>query len=192
MLQRLYNRTMSLAAGRHAVSALCAISFIESSVFPIPPDVLLVPMILAAPRRAWTLATIATAASVVGGYLGYAIGYYAFAAIGMPILEFYHVVDKYEALKASFDHWGAWIIIAKGMTPIPFKLLTIASGAFKFDLATFTVAAIVSRSLRFFLVAALLWWYGEAVRLFIERRLALVTSAFVAALVGGFVALRYL
>ncbi len=192
MLQRLYDRAMRLAASEHAIPALAAVSFIESSIFPIPPDVLLVPMILANPRRAWSLAAIATAASVLGGYLGYAIGYYTFAAIGRPILEFYHVMDKYDELKAAFDQWGAWIIIAKGMTPVPFKLLTIASGALKFDLATFTVAAVISRSLRFFLVAALLWRFGEPVRRFIERRLTLVTSAFVVALVGGFVMLRYL
>jgi membrane protein YqaA with SNARE-associated domain len=192
MLQRLYDRTMRLAASEHALPALAAISFIESSIFPIPPDVLLVPMVLAHPSRAWRYALVATIASVIGGYLGYAIGYYTFAAIGQPILEFYHIMDKYEALKASFDQWGAWIIIAKGMTPIPFKLLTIASGALRFDLATFTVASIVSRSLRFFLVAALLWWFGEPIRRFIERRLTLVTSAFVVVLVGGFVVLRYI
>jgi membrane protein YqaA with SNARE-associated domain len=192
MLQRLYDRTMRLAASEHALPALAAISFIESSIFPIPPDVLLVPMVLAHPSRAWRYALVATIASVIGGYLGYAIGYYTFAAIGQPILEFYHIMDKYETLKASFDEWGAWIIIAKGMTPIPFKLLTIASGALRFDLATFTVASIVSRSLRFFLVAALLWWFGEPIRRFIERRLTLVTSAFVVVLVGGFVVLRYI
>ena len=192
MLQSLYNRMMRLAASDHAVAALAVIAFVESSIFPIPPDVLLIPMVLAFPRRAWQYAAVATAASVIGGYLGYAIGYYTFNALGRPILEFYHVMDKYDALKASFDQWGAWIIIAKGMTPIPYKLITIASGALKFDLMTFTIASLVSRSLRFFLVAALLWWFGEPIRLFIERRLTLVTTAFVVALVGGFVLLRYL
>lgn len=183
---------MRLAASRHALWALIGVSVIESSVFPIPPDVLLIPMVLADPRRAWRLASLATLASVLGGYLGYAIGYFAFAAIGQPILEFYHVMDKYEALKASYDQWGAWIIILKGMTPIPYKLITIASGAFKFDLASFTIASVISRSLRFFLLAALLWWFGEPVRLFIERRLSLVTSAFVVLLIGGFLVLRYI
>lgn len=192
MLQQLYDRTMRLAASRHALWALVGVSFIESSFFPIPPDVMLIPMILAAKRDAWRLAAIATLASVVGGFLGYAIGYYAFAAIGRPILDFYHAMDKYEALKASFDEWGAWIIILKGMTPIPYKLITITSGALNFNLVTFAIASVISRSLRFFLVAALLWWFGEPVRLFIERRLTLVTSAFVVLLVGGFVVLRYL
>ena len=192
MLQSLYDRMMRLAASDHAVAALAVVAFVESSIFPIPPDVLLIPMVLAFPRRAWQYAAVATAASVIGGYLGYAIGYYTFNALGRPILEFYHVMDKYDALKASFDQWGAWIIIAKGMTPIPYKLITIASGALKFDLMTFTIASLVSRSLRFFLVAALLWWFGEPIRLFIERRLTLVTTAFVVALIGGFVLLRYL
>lgn len=192
MLQRLYDRVLRLASSEHAVPALAVVSFIESSFFPIPPDVLLIPMVLATPRRALRLAAIATIASVIGGYLGYAIGYYAFAAIGQPILEFYHAMDRYEALKASFDAYGAWIIILKGATPIPYKLLTIAAGAFKFDLASFTLASLISRSLRFFLVALLLYFYGEPIRLFIERRLTLVTSAFVAILVGGFIAVRYL
>ena len=192
MLRRSYDWIMGLASHRDALWALAGVSFIESSVFPIPPDLLLIPMVLATPARAWMLAAICTASSVAGGYLGYAIGYYAFAAIGQPILEFYHAMDKYEALKASFDQWGAWIIIVKGMTPIPYKILTIASGALKFDLATFTFASLISRSLRFLLVAALLWRFGEPIRLFIEQRLMLVTSLFAAALVGGFLALRFL
>lgn len=192
MLKRLYAWLMRLAASEYALPALAAVAFIESSVFPIPPDVLLIPMILAAPRCAWLFAAVATAASVVGGFLGYAIGYFTFAAIGQPILAFYHVMPQYEALKASFAQWGAWIIILKGMTPIPYKLITIASGAFQFNLAAFAVASLISRSLRFFLVAALLRWFGEPIRLFIERRLTLVTSAFVIILIGGFVLLRYL
>jgi len=191
MIESLYQRTLSLAASRHAVLALAAVSFIESSVFPIPPDVLLIPMIMAAPTRAFRLAAICTAASVAGGFLGYAIGYFAFAAIGEPVLRFYQMMDRYEALKASFTEWGAWIIILKGMTPIPYKLITIASGAFHFDLATFAIASVISRSIRFFLVAALLWRFGAPIRDFIEHRLMLVTSVFVVFLVGGFFVLRY-
>jgi membrane protein YqaA with SNARE-associated domain len=192
MLQRLYDRVLAIAAGPHALWALLLVSFAESSFFPLPPDLLLVPMILARPRAAWRLAALCTLASVIGGLLGYAIGYFLFDAIGRPVLEFYHAMDRYDALKAGFDHWGVWIIILKGMTPIPYKLITIASGVAHFDLAAFLGASIVSRSLRFFLVAALLWWFGDAARDFIERRLALVTSVFAVLLVGGFVALRYL
>jgi membrane protein YqaA with SNARE-associated domain len=192
VIDRLYARTLAMAAHRHAMAAMALISFAESSFLPIPPDFLLVPMILAQPRRAWLIAAVCTITSVVGGYVGYAIGYFLFDAIGLPVLEFYHMMDKYEAFKAAFAEWGAWIIVIKGLTPIPFKLVTIASGAAQFDLVPFTLASLVSRSLRFFLLAALLWRFGEPIRDFIERRLMLVTSLAAAALVGGFVILRYL
>ena len=192
MIYRLYSRTLAVAAHRHAMAAMALISFAESSFLPLPPDILLVPMTLAQPRRAWLIAAVCTITSVTGGYVGYAIGYFLFDAIGLPVLEFYHMIDKYEAFKAAFAEWGAWIIVIKGLTPIPFKLVTIASGAAQFDLVTFTLASLVSRSLRFFLLAALLWRFGEPIRYFIERRLMLVTSMIAAALVGGFVVLRYL
>jgi membrane protein YqaA with SNARE-associated domain len=192
VINRLYSRTLAIAAHRHAMAAMALISFAESSFFPLPPDVLLVPMTLARPRRAWLIATVCTITSVVGGYVGYAIGYFLFDTVGRPLLEFYHAMDKYEAFKSAFAEWGAWIIVLKGLTPIPFKLVTIASGAAQFNLVSFTLAALVSRSLRFFLLAALLWRFGEPIREFIERRLMLVTSLVAAALVGGFVLLRYL
>ena len=181
-----------MAAHRHAMAAMALISFAESSFFPLPPDFLLVPMTLAQPRRAWLIAAVCTVTSVVGGYVGYAIGFFLFDAIGRPLLEFYHAMGKYEAFKSAFAEWGAWIIVIKGLTPIPFKLVTIASGAARFDLAAFTLASLVSRSLRFFLLAALLWRFGEPIRDFIERRLVLVTSVVAVALVGGFVVLHYL
>lgn len=186
MLRRFYDRMIEIAAGPNALWALIAVSFAESSFFPIPPDILLIPMMLARPRQAWRLAAVCTLASVVGGMLGYAIGYYGFDLIGRPILEFYHVMGSYAALKVTFDRWGVWIIIIKGLLPIPYKLVTIASGVAHFDFAAFVGASIVSRSLRFFLLAALLWWFGPAVRDFIEKRLMLVTSAFAVCLVGGF------
>jgi len=192
MLDHLYSRTLALAASRHAITALALVAFAEASFFPLPPDLLLIPMILARPRRALLLAAICTLASVVGGFLGYAIGYFLFDAIGRPILEFYHAMDRYEALKQAFAHWGVWIILIKGLTPIPYKFVTIASGVAHFDLLTFALASLASRSFRFFLLAALLRRFGEPVREFLERRLMLVTSLFAVALVGGFVALRYL
>jgi membrane protein YqaA with SNARE-associated domain len=192
MLQRLYARTLAIAAGPNALTALLAVAFIESSLLPIPPDILLIPMILARPAQAWRLAALCTLASVAGGLLGYAIGYFLFDAIGRPVLEFYHAMDRYDALKAGFAEWGVWIIIIKGMTPLPYKLITIASGVVHFDLVSFIGASIISRSLRFFLVAGLLWRFGDAARSFIERRLMLVTTLFAVALVGGFVVVRYL
>ena len=192
MIDRVYSRIVALAESRHAIPALLVVAFAESSFFPLPPDLLLIPMILARPRRAFLLAGLCTVMSVLGGFLGYAIGYFLFDAIGRPILEFYHAMARYDALKAAFAQWGVWIIIIKGLTPIPYKLVTIASGVAQFPLVPFALASLVSRSLRFFLLAVLLWRFGEPVREFIERRLMLVTSLFAAALVGGFVALRYL
>ncbi|HEU0071782.1 MAG TPA: YqaA family protein [Alphaproteobacteria bacterium] len=192
MLRRLYDWTMSLASGRHSERALAGVSFVESSFFPIPPDILLIPMIIAQPQKAWRLATIATISSVVGGFLGYAIGYFLFEAVGQPILQFYGIVDKYDELKHLFDTWGAWIIIVKGMTPIPYKFLTITAGALHFDLLVFTIASVISRGLRFFLVAALLWKFGEPIRDFIEKRLTLVLTLGLVILIGGFVVIKYL
>jgi len=188
MLQRLYARTLAIAAGPNALLALLAVAFVESSLLPIPPDILLIPMILAQPARAFRLALLCTLASVAGGLVGYAIGYFLFDAIGRPILEYNHAMAGYEALKAGFAKWGVWIIIIKGMTPIPYKLVTIASGVVHFPLLPFIAASLVSRSLRFFLIALLLWWFGDAAREFIERRLMLMTGLFAILLVGGIVA----
>jgi membrane protein YqaA with SNARE-associated domain len=191
-MKRLYDWTMSLAARPNAIWALAVISFVESSFFPIPPDVLMIPMVLAAPTRAWFIAAVCTVSSVIGGYLGYTIGYFAFEAIGRPILDFYGALDKYASVKATFDEWGTWFIIVKGATPIPYKLVTIFAGTVHFDLWQFTLSSLISRALRFFLVAALLWRFGQPIRVFVEERLTLVTTVFVVALIGGFVAFRYL
>jgi membrane protein YqaA with SNARE-associated domain len=192
MLRRFYDWTMRLAAGPNAIWAMALVSFVESSVFPIPPDVLMIPMVLADRRRAWWIATVCTIASVLGGFLGYAIGYELFDTVGQRILEFYGAMDRYAAVKDTFDRWGAWFIIVKGMTPIPYKIVTIFSGAVHFDLLQFTVSSLISRSIRFFLLAALLWQFGEPIRDFIERRLTFVTTVFAAFLVGGFLIVRYL
>ena len=186
VLRRLYDWTLSFAGSRHAVWVLAAVSFIESSVFPIPPDVLLIPMVLANRSRAWRLAAVCTVSSLLGGFLGYAIGYFAFDALGMPLLRFYGITDQFHSLQGLYERWGAWLIIIKGATPIPYKLVTIASGAFHFDLLTFAVCSVISRGIRFVLIAGLLWQFGEPIRDFIERRLGLVFSLGVAALVGGF------
>lgn len=183
---------MAKAGHRHALWWLAAVSFIESSVFPIPPDVMLIPMVLAAPTRWARIAMVCTLASVAGGFLGYAIGHFAMDSIGMAILGAFHLVDKFHALKPVIDEWGVWFIIVKGMTPIPYKLVTITAGAFDFDLARFTFASVIARGLRFFLVAALLWKFGTPIRDFVERRLTLVTTLFVLLLVGGFAVLKFL
>jgi len=191
MIRGLYDWMMRLAGSRHAVPALAAVSFVESSFFPIPPDVMLVPMVLVRRDKAFTYAAVATIASVIGGLFGYAIGHYAFEAIGRPVLEFYGKTEAFERLRQLFAEYGVWILIIKGMTPIPYKILTIAAGVASMPLLPFVLASIVARAMRFFLVAGLLYFFGEPVREFIEKRLALVTTGFVVALVGGFVALRY-
>jgi membrane protein YqaA with SNARE-associated domain len=169
-----------------------AVAFAESSFFPIPPDVMLIPMVLANRDKAFRIALVCTVCSVLGGLLGYAIGYYFFETIGEWVVRTYGLQAGLEKFRAGFQEWGIWIILIKGLTPIPYKLVTIASGAAHFDLFTFVWASIVTRGIRFFLVAALLWKFGEPIRAFIEKRLTLLTWLFLIALVGGFVAFRYL
>jgi membrane protein YqaA with SNARE-associated domain len=192
MIHRLYQWMMRLAGHRHAVAWLAAISFIESSVFPIPPDVMLIPMVLAAPTRAWRLAAVATLASVAGGWLGYAIGAALYQGFGAKIIALYHLEAGFASFQDMFQRYGGWIVLAKGMTPIPFKLVTIASGVVHLDPLVFTLSAIGSRAIRFFLVAGLLHHYGEPIRQFVEQRLVMVTTAALALLVGGFLVLRWI
>jgi membrane protein YqaA with SNARE-associated domain len=192
VLRRLYDWTMSQAAGPHATRALAVVSFLESSIFPIPPDAMLVPMVLAQPHRAWRIALVATVASVVGGLAGYAIGFFLFETLGAWIIEVYGLGDKFADFQRTWNEWGVWIIMIKGLTPIPYKLVTIASGLAAFSLPVFIVASVVTRGARFFLVAALLRYFGTPIRTFIEDRLTLVTTSFAAMIVLGFVVLRYL
>jgi membrane protein YqaA with SNARE-associated domain len=191
VLRRLYDWVMRLAHHRRALWALAAISFAESSFFPIPPDVMLIPMVLADRRKAWLYAGVCTLASVAGAFLGYWIGHALYESVGRPIIEFYGAGARVQALIDQFNRWGFWIILGKGLTPIPFKIVTIACGMAGFNPGLFFIACVITRGARFFLVAALLHRYGEPIRDFIERRLTLVTSAFLVLLVGGFVALTY-
>jgi membrane protein YqaA with SNARE-associated domain len=191
-LHRLYAWTMAQASRPHALWLLALISFVESSVFPIPPDVLLIPMVLAAPHRAWLIAGVCTISSVAGGMLGYAIGALLFGTIGAPILEFYGYMDKFAEFQASYNEWGGWIVFGAGLTPFPYKVITIASGVTDLSLTTFVIASVLARGMRFFLVAALLWYCGEPIRLFIERNLGWLTVLFFVLLLGGFLVLRLL
>jgi membrane protein YqaA with SNARE-associated domain len=191
MLRRLYDWTMSLAGRRNAPAALAAVSFAESSFFPIPPDAVLLPMILARPDRAWSLAAICTVASVVGGVFGYAIGYFLFETVGRLLIDVYGYAEGFTEFQQAYAEWGLWIILIKGMTPIPYKLVTIASGLAGFDIVVFILASIVTRGARFFLVAALLRWYGPMIREFVERHLKWVTTGFVLLIIAGFAIARY-
>lgn len=191
-IRRLYDWTLRIAAHRHATLGLAGVAFAESSFFPIPPDVILIPMCVARRDRAFFYALICTVSSVIGGFFGYLIGYTLYETIGEPIIRFYGAGADFAALQARYAEWGGWIIFAKGMTPIPYKILTILSGVMKQNLLVFFVASVAARAMRFFLVAALIWKYGAAVQGFIEKRLMLVTMLFFVLLIGGFFAIKYI
>ncbi|WP_281842048.1 YqaA family protein [Sinisalibacter aestuarii] len=192
MLRGLYDWTISLAESRYALWALAFVAFVESSVFPIPPDVIMIPMIIAAPRRAFLIATVALVASVAGGMLGYYIGWGLFESVGQPVLDFYGKTDAAAEFAAKYNEWGAWAVLIAGVTPFPYKVITILSGWTGLSFGVFMIASILARGLRFFVVAALLWKFGEPIRDFIERRLGLVFILFVVLLLGGFFAVKYL
>ena len=190
MLRRLYDWTLALAGHRHALAALAAVAFIESSVFPIPPDVMLIPMVLAAPTRAWRIAFVCTAASVLGGMAGYGIGALFFEQVGRPVLDFYHHGDAFEAFRADYDRWGAWAVFIFGLTFLPYKVITLFSGFASLDIWAFTLASILARGIRFYLVVALLWHFGVPIRAFIEARLNLLFVIFAVLLIGGLVLVK--
>lgn len=192
MLRALYDWTLEKAAHRHAVWWLTGVSFAESSVFPIPPDVLLLPMGFARRERVVAFAAVCTVASVLGGLFGYLIGALLFDTLGQPILALYGYEEAFSRFAGQYNDYGAWIVFIAGLTPIPYKVVTIASGATGLSLPVFLVASVLARSLRFFVLAGLVYWVGPPVRAFIERRLGLVFTLFVLGLVGGFVALKFL
>ncbi|MBT4711108.1 MAG: DedA family protein [Alphaproteobacteria bacterium] len=191
MLRRLFAWTMGLAAHRHARWALAIVSFAESSFFPVPPDVVLVPMVLADRSRAWVLAAICTAASVAGGLAGYAIGVLAFETVGQAILDFYGAGESFQHFSDWYNAWGLAFIFVAGLTPLPSKVFTIASGVTGLALPVFIAGSVVSRGIRFFAEAALLRIFGEPIREFIETYMGLLAIAFVAVLLGGFALVRF-
>lgn len=188
MLRKLYDWTIALAERPIAPWALGAIAFSESSFFILPPDVLLAPMTLSRPDRAWLYALICTLGSVAGGILGYGIGHLLFDSFGMWILDLYGLSGKIGDVKAGYDKYGAWLIIAKGFTPIPFKLVTIVSGALDYNFSLFVVLSVVTRGARFFLLAGLLNRFGNPIRRFIENRLNYVVFGVMALTIIGIVA----
>lgn len=187
IIRRMYDWALREAGTKRAERTLGAVSFAESSFFPIPPDIMLVPMILANPKRAWYLATLATVTSVAGGLLGYAIGYFFMESAGQWIVEAYGLQEGAAKFHQEFAEYGVWIIILKGITPIPYKLVTIASGMAAFPLLPFILASIVCRAMRFYLIAALLWYFGDAARTFIEKYLPWVTLTALLLVIIGFV-----
>lgn len=191
MLRRLYDRVLALAANRRAPVWLAVISFAESSFFPVPPDALLVPMALTRPQQAYRFALICTLASVAGGVLGYFIGYALYEQLAAPLIRFYHYEAAMQSFKDRFNEYGLWVILIKGLTPIPYKIVTITSGLTQFDFGVFVAASVATRGARFFLLAFLIRQFGPPVQAFIERRLTLVTTATAAAAVLGIVLLKY-
>lgn len=192
MLRGLYDWTISLAEHRFALWALAFVAFVESSVFPIPPDVIMIPMIIARPNKAFLIATICLVSSVLGGLLGYFIGAQLFETVGRPVLEFYGKDSYFDEFATRYNAWGAWAVLMAGITPFPFKVITILSGATALNLPVFIIAAIIARGLRFFIVAALLWKFGQPIRDFIERRIGLMFTLFVVLLLGGFYVVKFL
>lgn len=186
MFRKLYDWMLRMAGHRHAVRYMAAVSFAESSFFPIPPDVMVVPMILARREQAYRIAAVCTIASVLGGVLGYAIGYFLYDSVGLFLINLYGAHDATSEFQLWYDRWGAAVILIKGFTPIPFKIVTIASGFFKYNFALFVLLAALTRGARFFLIAWLLTRWGAPMQDFIERRMNLVGWTFLALLAGGF------
>ncbi len=192
LVKSVYDWMLEMSTSPHAMWFLALVAFAESSFFPIPPDIMLIPMILALPNKAWSIAGVATISSVLGGCLGYAIGVFFFDVIAKPILEFYGYLHQFDVFKEYYHQWGAWIVLGAGITPFPYKVITIASGVVRLDFITFTVASIVARGMRFYLVAWLLKKYGAPMKEFIEKHLGVLSILFLILLIGGFVIIKYL
>ena len=191
-IRKIYDKMLELSEGKGAMMALFAVAFAESSFFPIPPDIMLIPMILATPSKAWKIAGLATFASVVGGYFGYAIGVFFFELIAEPLLNFYGYLEKFQTFESYYHEYGAWIVFGAGLTPFPYKIITIASGAVHLDLLVFTIASVLARGGRFFVVAWLLKKYGAPMKEFIEKNLGWLSVLFLILLIGSFWILKYL
>lgn len=192
MIKRLYDWTLSLAEHPRALWALAVVAFVESSFFPIPPDIIMIPMIIARPNRAFLIAGVALVSSVLGGLLGYAIGAFAYEALGQPILAALGKGDAMAEFAIRFNDLGFWAVLTAGVTPFPYKVITIMSGWTGMPMGVFITTSILARGLRFFLVAGLLWKFGEPIRDFIEKRLGLMFTLFIVLLIAGFAAVKVL
>jgi len=192
MLQRAYDWCIAAAYKPYAMWLMGLVSFLESSFFPIPPDTMLIPMSLARPEKAWTYATLCTLTSVAGGVLGWVIGAYLYDTIGHWLIQLYGYGDRVEAFREAYARWGTWIILLKGVTPIPYKIVTITSGFAGYNLALFIVFSFIARGMRFYLTAFLLNRYGERARKVIEERLGFWFTISVAVLIVGIIGALYL
>ena len=192
LTRRIYDYTLNLAARQNALTWLFIIAFIESSFFPIPPDIMIIPMVLATPKDAYKIAGVATLASVLGGWFGYFIGVYGFELIARPLLEFYGYMQQFGEFENYYHEYGAWIVFGAGLTPFPYKIVTIASGVVRLDMVVFTIASIIARGMRFYFIAWLLKRYGDPMKVFIEKNLNLLSVLFMLVLIGGFAAIKLL
>ena len=192
LTRRIYDHTLNLASRKNALTWLFVISFIESSFFPIPPDIMIIPMVLATPKEAYKIAGVATVASVLGGYFGYFIGVYGFELIARPLLEFYGYMKQFGEFENYYHESGAWSVFAAGITPFPYKIITIASGVVRLDLVVFTIASVIARGMRFYFIAWLLKRFGDPMKVFIEKNLNLLSILFLLLLIGGFAAVKLL
>ena len=192
ILRKLYYWVLSWAESPRAGLYLFLLAFAESSFFPIPPDVLLIALALSLPTKAFRYALVCSIGSIIGGAFGYLIGLFFMDSVGWPIIEFYHLQSGYNQIGNLYNEWAGLAVFVAGFTPIPYKVFTISAGVFKIDFVVFMVASIISRSARFFLVAALIWKFGKPIRDFIDRYLGWLTIAFCVLLIGGFVLIKYL
>jgi membrane protein YqaA with SNARE-associated domain len=191
IIKKMYDWVLHWAKTPYAVPALFLLSFAESSFFPVPPDVLLIALAISIPKKSFKYATICAVGSVLGGVLGYGIGLYGYEMIGKPIVEFYHGQEIMDMIKLQYDQHGFLGILIAAITPIPYKVFTIASGVFEFDFWSFFVASVIGRSTRFFIVAGLIWKFGPAIRDFIEKYFNYLSVAFMVLLIGGFFIIKY-
>ena len=189
LTRRIYDHTLNLASRKNALTWLFVISFIESSFFPIPPDIMIIPMVLATPKEAYKIAGVATVASVLVGYF---IGVYGFELIARPLLEFYGYMKQFGEFENYYHEYGAWIVFGAGITPFPYKIITIASGVVRLDLVVFTIASVIARGMRFYFIAWLLKRFGDPMKVFIEKNLNLLSILFLLLLIGGFAAVKLL
>ena len=190
-MKKLYNWVLSWAHSPYGVLALFILAFCESSFFPIPPDVLLIALCVSIPKRSFSFALICSIGSVMGGLLGYYIGFAFMSSVGTPILEFYHLTAQFDKLQAVYNQYDAWAIAIAGFTPIPYKVFTISAGAFHINLLVFTIASLISRSARFFILGTLIYFFGEKIQSFIDRYFNILSIVFVVALIGGFLMIKF-
>lgn len=191
-LRKTYDWVLHWSTTRYALPALALLSFAESSFFPIPPDVLLIAMVVAVPMKAFRYAAVCSVASVLGGMFGYLLGWQFMELVGTPIVEFYHLQAQWDKIGGWYEKYNAWAVGAAGFTPLPYKVFTLAAGAFQIDFPVFVLASLVSRSARFFIVAGLIWKYGAPIKIFIEKYFNILSIVFIILLFAGFVLVKYI